>query len=106
MNIWLILITGGLITYAIRLSFIVLLERVQMPSIVQRALRFVPPAVLSAIILPELMMVDGTMHIGIGNLRFIAGVLAVVVAWKTKNALLTVGFGMGVLLVLKLLAGS
>jgi branched-subunit amino acid transport protein len=42
MNVWLVLLFGGLVTYAIRLSFIVLLERWQMPPIVQRALRFVP----------------------------------------------------------------
>jgi branched-subunit amino acid transport protein len=101
MNIWLVLILGGLITYAIRLSFIVLLERWQMPDIVQRGLRFVPPAVLSAIIFPELLMQEGEIAIGLGNLRLAAGLLAVLVAWKTRNALLTVGVGMAALLVLQ-----
>ncbi|HSV85229.1 MAG TPA: AzlD domain-containing protein [Levilinea sp.] len=99
MNIWVVLISGGLITYAIRLSFIVLLERWHMPVIVQRALRFVPPAVLSAIILPELLMQEGQVVIGLENPRLIAGIAAAVVAWKTKNALLTVGVGMAVLLI-------
>jgi branched-subunit amino acid transport protein len=103
MNIWLIMLAGGLITYIIRLSFIVLLERVQMPTIVQRALRFVPPAVLSAIIFPELVMADGTMALGLHNLRLIAGIVAIVVAWKTRNALITVGVGMAVLLVLQMI---
>jgi branched-subunit amino acid transport protein len=101
MNVWLVLLFGGLITFAIRLSFIVLLERWQMPAIVQRALRFVPPAVLSAIIFPEILMQDGNLNLGFSNLRLIAGVLAVIVAWKTKNALITVGVGMTVLLVLQ-----
>jgi branched-subunit amino acid transport protein len=101
MNIWLVLILGGLITYAIRLSFIVLLERWQMPDIVQRGLRFVPPAVLSAIIFPELLMQEGEIAIGLGNLRLLAGLLAVLAAWKTRNALLTVGVGMAALLVLQ-----
>jgi branched-subunit amino acid transport protein len=99
MTIWLILLAGGVITYALRLSFIVLLERVQMPSIVQRALRFVPPAVLSAIIFPELLMANGVLDVSLSNLRLVAGVVAVVVAWKTKNALLTVAVGMAVLLI-------
>jgi branched-subunit amino acid transport protein len=106
MNVWLVLLFGGLITYTIRLSFIVLLERWQMPSIVQRALRFVPPAVLSAIIFPEILMQDGNLNLGLSNLRLIAGVLAVVVAWKTKNALITVGVGMTVLLVLQALLAT
>jgi branched-subunit amino acid transport protein len=101
MNIWLVLILGGLITYAIRLSFIVLLERWQMPDIMQRGLRFVPPAVLSAIIFPELLMQEGEIAIGLGNLRLLAGLLAVLAAWKTRNALLTVGVGMAALLLLQ-----
>jgi branched-subunit amino acid transport protein len=99
MNIWLLMIVGGLITYAIRLSFVVLLERWQMPVMLQRALRFVPPAVLSAIILPEVLMQEGQVVIGLENLRLIAGLAAALVAWKTKNALLTVGVGMAVLLI-------
>jgi branched-subunit amino acid transport protein len=106
MNVWLVLLFGGLITYAIRLSFIVLLERWQMPPIVQRALRFVPPAVLSAIIFPEMLMQGGSFNLGLSNLRLIAGVLAVLVAWKTKNALITVGVGMTVLLVLQALSAT
>jgi branched-subunit amino acid transport protein len=101
MNVWLVMILGGLITYTIRLSFIVLLERCQMPVLVQRALRFVPPAVLSAIILPEMLMMDGKIVIGSENLRLLAGLAAVLVAWRTRNALLTVGVGMALLLLLQ-----
>jgi branched-subunit amino acid transport protein len=104
MNVWLVMILGGLITYTIRLSFIVLLERWQMPVLVQRALRFVPPAVLSAIILPEMLMMDGKIVIGSENLRLLAGLAAVLVAWRTRNALLTVGVGMALLLLLQAIA--
>lgn len=56
MNIWMIMLAGGLLTFGMRLSFIYLLGRVDVPEAVRRALRFVPPAVLSALILPELLM--------------------------------------------------
>jgi branched-subunit amino acid transport protein len=62
--------------------------------------------VLSAIIFPEMLMQDGNINLGLSNLRLIAGVLAVVVAWKTKNALITVGVGMTVLLVLQALSAT
>jgi len=42
MTLWLIIIGMGLVTYAIRLSPIVLLERVDIPPVIRRALRFVP----------------------------------------------------------------
>lgn len=53
MNLWLVIIGMGIITYSIRLSMIVLLEKVEIPTRLQQALHFVPPAVLSAIIFPN-----------------------------------------------------
>ncbi len=101
MNVWLLLIGMGLVTYAIRLSLIVLIGRVDVPPIIQRALRFVPPAVLSAIIFPELLRPGGTLDLSFGNVRLLAGVLAALVAWRTKNVLLTIGVGMVALWVLQ-----
>jgi len=101
MTLWLIIIGMGIITYAIRLSLIVLLGRVGVPVIVQRALRFVPPAVLSAIIFPELLRPGGTLDISPGNARLIAGVVAALVAWRTKNVILTIAVGMAVLWLLQ-----
>jgi len=101
MNVWLLLISMGLVTYAIRLSLIVLIGRVDVPPLIQRALLFVPPAVLSAIIFPELLRPGGTLDLSLGNVRLLAGVLAALVAWRTKNVLLTIGVGMVALWVLQ-----
>ena len=92
--LWLMLIAIGMLTYAIRLSFIMLFGKIEMPSFLMRALRFVPVAVLSAIILPALFLVGSRLNLSLGNARLIAGMLAVVVAWRTKNALLTIAVGM------------
>ena len=94
MTTWLIILGMGVITYAIRLSLIALLGRVEVPPVVQRGLRFVPPAVLSAIILPDLLRPDGVYDLSFGNVRLLAGILAALVAWRTKNALLTIAAGM------------
>jgi len=81
-----ILIVGmGAVTYAIRLSLILLLGRLRVPPLVQRGLRFVPPAVLSALIFPELLLPGGTLMLSLGNVRLLAGVLAGLVAWQSKN---------------------
>ena len=53
-SLWLTMLGMGTITYAIRLSFILLWGRITLPPALQRSLRFVPPAVFSAIIFPEI----------------------------------------------------
>ena len=94
MNLWLTMISAGLVTYGIRLSFILLFGKVEMPEIVRRALRFVPPAVLTAIIFPELILPGGTLSLSLHNARLPAGILAALVAWRTKNVVLTIVVGM------------
>lgn len=94
----------GIVTYAIRLSMFLLYGRLQLPEWLMRSLNYVPAAVLTAIIAPELFLPGGTLDISVGNLRLIAGLVAVVVAWRTRNVLLTVLAGMGTLWALQALA--
>jgi branched-subunit amino acid transport protein len=103
MNYWLIIIGMGVVTYGIRLSSIVLLGKREFPLLIQRALRFVPPVVLSAIIFPELFQHSGQFDLSLTNARLIAGVLASIVAWRTKNVLVTIVVGMITLWLLQVL---
>jgi branched-subunit amino acid transport protein len=105
MNLWVVFLLVGLLTYAIRLSFVLVQGRVNMPSWFPSALRFVPIAVLSALIAPELFNPGGTWDMSLGNARLLAGLLAIGVAWRTKRVGLTVGAGMAALLVLQIFAG-
>jgi branched-subunit amino acid transport protein len=105
MSLWVTILAAGLVTFAIRLSFIYLLEKVNMPDWFRRALRFVPAAVLSAIILPELVSPNGSMDISFHNPQLLAGFIAVLVAWRTRNMLLTIAAGMLSLLALQLVVG-
>ena len=102
MNIWLVMLIAGLLTFGMRLSLIYLFGRFEVPDTLRRTLRFVPPAVLSAIILPDLLIPAGHMDFGLGNHRWLAGLAAMLVAWYTKNTLLTILVGMAVLLILQL----
>ena len=101
MNVWLTMIIAGLLTYGIRLSFIVLFGDGELSEPIRRGLRFVPPAVLTAIIFPELLIPNGSQEISLLNTRLIAGILAILVAWRTKSVMLTILTGMGVLWVLE-----
>ena len=101
MNLWLIILLGGLLTYAMRLSFIYLMDKIEFPEWLRNSLRLVPPAVLSAIIFPELLVVNGQVNLTPDNNRMTAGIVAILVAWRTRNTLLTIGAGMVVLLLLQ-----
>ena len=94
MNTWLVMLLGGLITFTIRFSFIYLFGKFHVPETVRRALHYVPPAVLSAIVFPELFLRDGTLDLSFYNVRLLAGLVAIVVAWYSKNTLLTILVGM------------
>ncbi len=93
----------GLITYAIRVSLFMLPPGVALPPWLLRALRYVPAAVLSAIIAPELALPGGALDLTVGNERLVAGLLAILIAWRTRNVLLTVAIGMVALWLLQLI---
>jgi branched-subunit amino acid transport protein len=95
--IWTIIIGIGLITFAIRFVPIALLSRLELPIWLKRALTYVPPAVMTAIITPSLFFPGGTPTIALDAPRLVAATLAAVVAWRTQSVLWTVILGMGAL---------
>jgi len=103
---WLPVFLGaGLVTFLIRLSFIALLGRFETPPALTRALRLVPPAVLCAIIFPEVLVRDGAIALSPHNLRLWAALVAVGVALRWRNVLLTIAAGMATLWVLQVAVG-
>jgi len=103
MNIWLVMLIGGLITFGMRFSFIYLFGRLHVPETLRKALHYVPPAVLSAIIFPEIFLRDRQLDLSLDNQRLLAGLIAVIVAYLTKNTLVTILAGMLALLLLQVL---
>jgi len=103
MTIWLVVLLGGLVTFGMRFSFVWLLGRLEVPETMRRALRYVPPAVLSAIVFPELFLREGHLDLSLGNSRLLAGLVAIAVAAWTKNSLLTILFGMVALVLFQVL---
>ena len=101
MNLWLVVIVAGVLTFLIRLSFISLPANWEMPHWAQRALSFVPPAVMTAIVFPELLVRDGHLAANLDNHRLIAGAIAILVAWRFKKIMPTIVAGIAVLWLLQ-----
>jgi len=105
MRIWLVILIAGLVTLGIRLSFILVLDRINVPHWFRRGLHFVPVAVLSALILPELPSPNGNLYLSWHNAQLPAGTVAILVAWRTKSVLLTIQAGMAALFLFKAILG-
>ena len=93
--IWPILIAIGLATTLPRASFIVLGNRVVLPPVLQRALRYAPAAALAAIVAPDLVVFQGS--IAPANPKLVAMIVVVLVAARWKNPWLPFIVGMAAL---------
>jgi len=90
-----ILVAGmALVTFLVRYPILALVGRIELPARLIRALRYVPVAVLTAIIVPIALMPQGEIDVTPQNAYLVAGAFAAVIAWRTKNLLLTIGLGM------------
>ena len=104
-SLWLLFIAIGLGTFLLRFLFIYLFGKISMPDWLRRALRFVPAAALAALVFPALTHPTGHLDLSLHNFRLLAGLGGAIVAWKTRNVLLTILVGMILLWGLELAFG-
>jgi branched-subunit amino acid transport protein len=97
-------IACGVLTFAIRYSFIALEGHYRPPEWFVRWLPFVPIAALTALTVPELLLVAGKLGLGSDNPRLWAGLVAIAVAARWRNTLLTIGSGFAAFWLLRQIA--
>jgi branched-subunit amino acid transport protein len=102
-TVWAIIFAGAAGTYLLRLSFIGLLPANRLPARVQKSLRFVPPAVLAGLILPAILGSGASVNLNPANPRLLAGLLAAIIAWRTRNIWLSIAVGLAALWILSAL---
>lgn len=84
-----------LVTFVARYPVLALVGRITLPERVFKALRYVPVAVLTAIVAPELLIRDGAPALTAANPYLLGGLAAMLVAWRWGNLLVTIAAGMG-----------
>jgi branched-subunit amino acid transport protein len=85
------------VTFSIRYLLFGLGERADLPAIVQRALRYVPVAVLTAITTPMLLLPDGQhWQLGWHNAYLVGGIATGLIAWRFRHLLGSIAGGMAV----------
>lgn len=89
----------ALVTFGIRYIMFPISGRYQFPALFQRGLRYVPPAVLTAIIVPSVLVHDGTsLDLRLTNPYLIGALAACVMGGLFKNLLLTIVVSMVIFL--------
>lgn len=95
----------GVVTFLLRFAPLALLARLELAGWLQQALRYVPAAVMAAIVAPPLFFGVGAPNIVPDPPRMAAATLAALIAWRTRSTLLTVVLGMLALWALQALLG-
>lgn len=106
MNVWLLILGMTVITFAIRYSLFAW-PNLRFPPLVRQALHYVPIAVLSAIVVPVMLMPTGEgMQLDLKNAYLMAGLAAIAIAALSRNLLATIGGGMLVFFLLRWALGQ
>ena len=92
-----------LVTYFTRFGALALFRFTGVPTWLNRWLKYVPVAILTALIVPSLLLPKRYLDISLNNHYLIAGIVAAFVAYKSRNIIATLCIGMSVMFALKLL---
>ena len=101
MKFWIVIVSVGLLNYLSRLSFIAFFANRSMPPLLARALKFVPAAMLTALVVP---MVAAAPSLAGGiqiDARLPAAAIAVVVAYRVRSTIPTLVAGMAAMWVFR-----
>ena len=106
MNTWLLILGMALITFAIRYSLFAFPD-LRFPPLVRQSLHYVPTAVLSAIVLPGMLIPDGQQWaVNLDNAYLLAGMVTIAIAALTRHLLATIAGGLLVFFLLRGLLGQ
>lgn len=101
-EVFYIIIGMTLVTYFTRFGALALFRFTGVPSWLNRWLKYVPVAVLTALIVPSLLLPKGYLDLSLNNHYLIAGLAAAFTAYKSRNVIATLGLGMSIMFILKL----
>jgi len=103
-EIFLLIAGMALVTFATRFSCLALFRQTGMPDWLERWLKHIPAAILTALIAPALVLPKGQIDISLQNHYLLAGLVAALVAYKSRNIVVTLVLGMGTMLTLRFLS--
>ena len=94
LKLWTVIVVVGALNYLSRLSFIAFFASREMPPMLAHALKFVPAAMLTALVLPMVLVPSAAGVLAGVNPRVLAAIVAAVVAFFTHSSFKTLVVGM------------
>ena len=104
-TVFLTLIGMNLVTYIPRLLPVWALASKSLPKVIVDWLRYVPVAVLAAMLLPSLLVSKGRIDLSPSNMFIWAAIPTLAVAWKRRSLFGSVVVGMLVVALARLVLG-
>ena len=101
MKIWIVIVVVGVLNYLSRLSFIAFFANRKIPPPLARALKFVPAAMLTALVVPMIVASPATGTGFVVDARLPAAVVALLAALRFRSTTGTLLAGMGSLWLLR-----
>jgi branched-subunit amino acid transport protein len=102
--LWGMFLAVGIGTFVMRLSFVEIYGRWRIPTLLSRALVYVPPSVLASLVLPAVVYPHGQDAFVFDNPQIPAAIVAAWIAWRTRSTVLTLAVGMAALWGFKVIA--
>ena len=93
-NEWLMIAGMMAVTFGIRYVLFALAERIRLAPWIEASLKFIPPAVLIAIVLPAVLLPGGDWHVSFSNPYLVSAVVTTAAGILTRNLLATIAVGL------------
>ncbi len=101
LDIWTLMVLSGIATFLIRYSFIAAEGHYVAPTWFSRLMPFVPIAMLTALTVPDVALLQGQLVVGLANAKLWAAIVAIGVAARWRNILLTIASGFATLILVR-----
>jgi branched-subunit amino acid transport protein len=98
---WPVIVAMAAVTYALRVAPLVVVSD-RLGTALERWLRYLPPALFAALIVPSLLAPAGAVQTGP---RLWAGLVGLAIGWRTRSIPATIIVGLGMFAVFRWMAG-
>ncbi|MGD1919846.1 MAG: AzlD domain-containing protein [Pleurocapsa sp.] len=90
----------AVVTFLIRYPLLAFSSQINLPPQLIEALKYLPPAILTAIVVPEIFMpTENKIILNYTNAKLIGAISTILISWRTKNLLLAIIGGMSIFFV-------